>query len=136
MKIIKNPTKEAIDFLTEMLNIPELNAYSQDWECEAADSSRIKDFVEFYENKSLTDIEKYTLMSLIINSCNDAIPDGNFDNGLWHRVESLLSADKNICTNIIDYWACGEDDLEDSYDITPYIRKWKITNYNSNFALE
>lgn len=125
MEPIKNPTRQAIDYLTEMLNIPELDEYSQDWECEAADSLRIKDFVEFYEDKTLTNIEKYTLMLLIINSCNDAISEENFDNELWYRIQSLLSADKIIHTNIIDYWACGNDELEDCYDITPYIRKLK-----------
>lgn len=125
MEPIKNPTRQAIDYLTEMLNIPELDEYSQDWECEAADSSRIKDFVEFYEDKTLTNIEKYTLMLLIINSCNDAISEENFDNELWYRIQSLLSADKIIHTNIIDYWACENDELEDCYDITPYIRKLK-----------
>lgn len=125
MEIIKNPTKQAIDFLTEMLNIPKLNEYSQDWECEAADSSRIKALVEFYENRDLSDIEKYTLMSLIINSCNDAISDGNFNNELWNKIESFLIADKKVHINIINYWAYDDDDLDDSYDISPYIRKLK-----------
>lgn len=41
------------------------------------------------------------------------------------KIESFLIADKKVHINIINYWACDDDDLDDSYDISPYIRKLK-----------
>jgi hypothetical protein len=69
-------TKEAIENLNKKLNLPILTPYSQDWEYEQADSSRVQEFMTYYENSVLTNNEKFALMALIVSSYDDYLSEG------------------------------------------------------------
>ena len=119
-------TKGAIERLSKELNLPEPGNFTQDWEYEVSDPKRIKEFVEYYIQKKLTTDEKFTLMMVIISSCNDAIIYGLFDEQLWEEVGDILLRDWEIHKETIYYWSSDEEkDIEDCFAITPLIRKIK-----------
>lgn len=123
METILYPTKEAIDYLIEKLKLPKYDKFSQDWEYESADVNRIEEFIRFYETENLSAVEKFTLMIILISSCNDAIGQGGFSLDLWKRIEAILIRDVTIHKSTIQDWSCEEEPLEECYSITPFIRK-------------
>lgn len=123
MENINYPTKQAIESLIDKLSLPKPDEFTQDWEYEVTDVNRIAEFIRFYEMESISDIEKFTLMIIIIGSCNDAIEQEAFDTNLWKQVELLLIKDVDIHRNTISYWSCDDEPLEDCYYITSLIRK-------------
>lgn len=126
MKNIRYTTKETIDSLCKKLNLPKPHMYSQDWEEEVADSQRIEEFITCYKNQITDENEKFTLMIIIINSCNDALSDGILDKGCWEEVEHALIEDYEIHKETIGYWSTDEiENDEDCFAITPLIRKIK-----------
>ena len=66
-------TREAIEKLSRELKLPEPDEFSQDWQYEVADLTRLEEFVMFYLNNKLNKNEKFTLMSLILESANDCV---------------------------------------------------------------
>ena len=117
-------TMKAINSLVKGLNLPEPGEFTQDWEYEVSDPERIKEFIEYYMRKELTTDEKYTLMMMIISSCDDAIIYGLFDEQLWKKVVKILLEDQKIHEETISYWASDEEkDIEDCFAITPLIRE-------------
>ena len=62
-------------------------------------------------------------MIVIISSCDDALCEGNMNLNSWKKINSILVADRRIHLNTIKYWMCKGKDIEDSFSITPYIRK-------------
>lgn len=120
MSNIKYPTKEAIEKLSKDLNIEGIEC--QDWEYTSADESRIEEFINYYFKNNLGDIEKFTLMILIISSCDDAIGNGILEEKSWEKVKSILIDERSIHMNTIEYWACLDSDIEDAFNITPLIR--------------
>jgi len=124
MNYLEYPTKESIEALCRDLNLPQPDKFSQDWEYETSDVNRIKEFIAYYRSNDLNDETKFTLMMVIINSCNDALNEGAFDLNIWEELDSILLIDRIIHLNTIKYWICDEDDdIEDCFHITPYIRK-------------
>jgi len=123
--MIRYPTAKAITSLIKKLNLPQQEPYSQDWEYEVANSKRILDFIECYENNN-DDDEKFTLMMIIIGSCNDALIESNLNEALWERVKACLVRDNNLHKDTINYWALEDyDKLEDCFEITSRIREIK-----------
>ncbi len=119
----KNVTRAAIEGLVKKLSMPALDSYSQDWEYEVADSSRVSEFVSFYENGILNDDEKFALMIIIITSYNDALSEGNAQSEVWDKVKYHLLNEINIHKNTIVYWSLEGDELEDCFEITPLMRE-------------
>jgi len=119
------PTKDAIDSLIKKLGLPEAAKHSQDWEHEVADSKRILEFVLCYENDILDEDEKFTLMIILIDSCNEALAEeGILDETLWARVKLCLIKDEKIHKDTIDYWILHDcDDVDDWFYITPFVRE-------------
>jgi len=123
--MVKYPTTKAIASLIEKLNLPQQDPYSQDWEFEVVNSKRILDFIACYE--SINDIdEKFTLMIIIVGSCNDALVEGILDEAIWEKVKAYLIRDNNLHKATINYWALEDyDELEDCFEITSRIRELK-----------
>lgn len=116
-------TKEAVERLSKELNLPEPDEFSQDWQYEVADSNRIEEFVKFYLDNNLNKSEKFTLMSLILESTNDSVQNKSLNCETWEQIAKILTNDTDINKQILEYWACGDDKIEDSFYITPLIRK-------------
>jgi len=115
--------REAIENLYKKLNLPTLGPYSQDWEYELADSSRIIEFLLFYEKHLLTNDEKYALMALIISSYDDSLSEGNTQENVWNKIRINLLKDFKLHKNTISYWALEENELEDCFSVTPLMRE-------------
>lgn len=117
-------TKEAVEGLVRKINLPMPGRYSQDWEYEVSDSSRVAEFLSFYENIALNKEEKFALMIIIISSYNDAIVEEKTEESIAERIKYLLLNDADIHKNTIFYWALlDEDDLEDCFAITSFMRE-------------
>ena len=96
--------QDAIKRLNRMLNLPALGN-EQDWEFELADSDRIEEFLDLIKFAALTVEEKVALLALILSSAEDATnKDQNIDKYLGDLV-SIISKDKNIFSEVLDYWA-------------------------------
>ncbi|WP_233354826.1 MULTISPECIES: hypothetical protein [Paenibacillus] len=117
--------KESIESLIKKLHLPSLTPFSQDWEYTSADSSRVNEFITFYENNKLNNKEKFTLMIVIISSFDDYLSEGigTEDIKIWDRIKQNILKDYKLHINTIIYWALEENDLEDCFAVTPYIRE-------------
>ncbi|MDH0031949.1 MULTISPECIES: hypothetical protein [unclassified Acinetobacter] len=118
--IPKFPTKEAIAALSKRLNLPYHNNM-QDWEYEVADATRIDEFLEDYLHNQTLDEEKFVLMEILLESFTEI---GDLDNdSRWAIVLLLLEKNINIHAHTICYWSNGDELLENSWNVTPFVRK-------------
>lgn len=120
-------TKRAIESLTQKLGLVELIPYSQDWELESADPSRVNEFISFYESSILNQEEKLALMSLIISSFDDALTEGNVQNVIWEKIKSLLLSDIDLHRKTVAYWSLVDEELDNCFSITPFMREIKYS---------
>ncbi|BFT70082.1 hypothetical protein [Paenibacillus sp. P36] len=118
----KYVTREAIESLVKKLSLPKLEPFTQDWEYEVADDTRIDEFLSCYESLTLNEEEKFALMIVIIGSLNDAIEKEDVSDSIMRKAKELLLKDIAIHTNTILYWSLESEDLEDCFAITPFIR--------------
>ncbi|WP_020620884.1 hypothetical protein [Paenibacillus daejeonensis] len=134
----KYVTKHAIEGLVEKINLPAPDEYSQDWEYEVSDSSRLSELLSAYENIDLSTEEKFALMIVIISSFNDAIIENLTDDRSASLIKSLLLQDISIHRHTIRYWAMMEEnDLENCHAVTPFIREIAyISNLDSTTEKE
>ncbi|PUA36640.1 hypothetical protein C8Z91_25005 [Paenibacillus elgii] len=122
----KYVTKSARDSLIEKLGLSEPDEFCQDWEYIVANTSRIEEFLAFYENTLLNIEEKFALMVIIITSFNDYLNENNFSPLIWNRIKNLLEKDEEIHANTILYWSLEDEDLEDCFTVTPYMREIEV----------
>lgn len=122
---IRYSTIQSIEKLCNDLNLSDEHKYSEEWECEVANEYRIDEFITYYQMKLTDDNEKFTLMQIIVESCNDALGNGNLDNEVWKKIKNSLILDCNIHKYTIEYWSDEEEDkdIEDCFVITPLIRE-------------
>ena len=118
-------TREAIEKLSRELKLLEPDEFSQDWQYEVADLNRLEEFVMFYFDEKLNNNEKFTLMNLILESANDCVQSESLNCKTWEQIAKILTYDIDINEQILEYWACGDDKIEDCFYITPLIRKIK-----------
>lgn len=118
-------TKEAIESLTKQLNLMKLPEYSQDWEIEAAELSRVTEFINYYDSLTtrLNGDEKFALMKLILSSFDDALSGGEGNKELWFRIKDHLIKDLDMFRETIRYWALIDEDFEEGFELTPYMRE-------------
>ena len=90
----------------------------QDWEWEVADSNRINEFLDAYENGQLTDDERFTLMETIIQSFED-LEANMTQHECWAKFLSLIEANINLHLYTVWYWS----DLDESWKIMPFLRQ-------------
>lgn len=133
-------TKSAIEGLVKKVKLPAPDEFSQDWENEVSDSSRITEFLYAYENIELNKDEKFALMIIIISSFNDAMVDGKAEENWASLIRYHLLQDISIHKNTIYYWSMlDEDDLENCHAVTSFMReiakkfpfdeqKWDLVN--------
>ena len=113
---------EAINSLNEKLKLSPLSPFAQDWEYEQTDSTKVQDFISFYENNQLSNDEKFALMKLIVASFDDYLTEGYSYEPVGQKVQELLYMDYVLHFNTIIYWALEDEELEDCFAITPFMR--------------
>lgn len=111
-------SKETIKKLSDELGLNNIDKYTQDWEYEATDSSRIMEFISYYLSNVLTENEKYGLMRLIMESYNDYYNDYASNSEFEVLISNILINEYSVHKKIIEDWACEGDELEDCYAIT------------------
>lgn len=99
----KYVTREAIESLVNKLSLPKPGPFTQDWEYEVSDETRINEFLSSYENLSLNEEERFALMIVIIGSLNDAIEKGDVDASILSKTNELLLNEIAIHTNTLIY---------------------------------
>lgn len=120
----KYVTKSAIAGLVQKIKLPPPDQFSQDWEYEVSDPSRINEFLYAYKHTQLNHDEKFALMIIIISSFNDAIVEGKTEEKWNSSINSLLLQDLDIHINTIHYWAMwDEEDSENCYAVTSFMRE-------------
>lgn len=119
-------TSKAIENLCNILELPRPQGFCQDWENEVGDYSRIEEFINCYREDNLGPDEKFTLMIIIIESCNEAVEKDRLTKKRWRQVSKLLIEDMDIHKSTIEYWCVEENEDEmDGFSITPLMRRLK-----------
>lgn len=116
-------TPEIVAKLASLLNLPLPGPFSQDWELEVADSTRVREFLEAYDSGSLNNDDRSVLMQTMLESYSCAVDEGLARPEDWETISYYLNRDRPIHENTIRYWAMiDEPDLENCFAITPLIR--------------
>ena len=99
----------------------------QDWAVEMADSKRIDEFLDFYQQIDLPINEKLAVVSLILASYDNFLNEKDLKvDERWEVIKSLLKSERELFSDLIDYWSLSgviEGDL--IFKITPLIRDIK-----------
>jgi len=117
--IPKFPNTNARVALAKRLNLAYLENM-QDWEYEVADISRIDDFLNTYDLNDITEDERFLLIEMLFQSFEEA--DDLEKDTRWYRTLSLVENNLDLHTQTVLYWANGVESLEDSWNITPFVR--------------
>jgi hypothetical protein len=121
------PTKAAIEKLATIFSLP-IDPYSQDWEWEVADPTRISEFLNQYKIGALTDDEKFTLLEILLQSFEES----NFDLNTsmqWHEFLKLVECDFNLHKYTVWYWCSpNAENTDEQWRITPYMREMYARN--------
>ncbi|EFF82415.1 hypothetical protein HMP0015_2138 [Acinetobacter haemolyticus ATCC 19194] len=117
--IPKFPNTNTRVALAKRLNLAYLENM-QDWEYEVADISRIDDFLNTYDLNDITEDERFLLIEMLFQSFEEA--DDLEKDTRWYRTLSLVENNLDLHTQTVLYWANGVESLEDSWNITPFVR--------------
>lgn len=101
--------------------------YDQDWCFTAGDSAHTEDYIDFYNEYSLTPLQKTELLNMIIQGFDDLITDEvdcNSLNRIWNKIKMILTAEKQIHDQTILYWCCMDTELEeDRFYVSKFMRE-------------
>jgi hypothetical protein len=118
----RNPTRAALVRLTQLLQLRP-DPFMQDWDLELADSSRLSEFLDCYEDGDLDDDSRFLLMAMIIASLDDVADEVSELGSHWPRAELFLRRDGALHASTLSSWACGnESDPDHQFALTPRIR--------------
>lgn len=62
-------------------------------------------------------------MSLIISSYDDYLSEGHYQESIWENIKKHLVRDMDLHRKTIIYWSKVEEELDDCFYITPYMRQ-------------
>lgn len=119
---LQYPSRETIYKLTKELGLEGATEYTQDWECEVANIAQLPKYINYYKTNKLNLNEKSTLMRIILESYNDYIGMSCKEDEYGETIKDLLESEYLIHQETVNHWGCENDDLEDCYAITPFIR--------------
>ena len=123
------PTAAAIERLSADLGLAKVG---QDWEIEAADSHRVKEFLDYYDTRQLNDDESFTLMSLIIASFDQRLSAGR-DDVLEDRIVACLINKFDALNYLVQHWALpdetDEEAADEPFNFTPIARQIMQSKY-------
>ncbi|MDX2109152.1 MAG: hypothetical protein SFY80_02815 [Verrucomicrobiota bacterium] len=112
--------QKSIERLNSLLKLP-ATGFEQDWDIELSDHRRIDEFVDVYSNyHDLSSSDKRALMALIISSCEDAINDNLLCDDLWKKVGNILTQDRELHLDLIDYWS-HQSSSDACFQISKYL---------------
>lgn len=125
------PTAASIRSLAARLGLPD-SPGMQDWPWEVADAGRLDKLLAVYEQGDLTEDERFTLMEIMLQSCEDLGPGLGAD-PRWHRVLDLLDANIELHAWSVWYWSDVENEREeDRWSVAPFLRRL-LARHRSHF---
>lgn len=116
------PSGETINRLTRELQLEGADKYTQDWEYEVADINQLPKYINYYKTEQLNLNEKSTLMRIILEAYNDYRETNNKEDVYHDVINDLLVNEYFIHQETLKYWGCGNEELENCFAITPFIR--------------
>ncbi|WP_171212088.1 hypothetical protein [Ruegeria sp. HKCCA5426] len=117
------------DFISERLGLR--NGPSiQDWEFEVVDSTDLGVYLKLFDEMSGREDIRFTLADMIIQAFDESGLDLK-TNPEWQEFLKTLSREIDIHASQIWYWANWEVQLEDAWDVTPYMRSLCQTHFAS-----
>lgn len=118
--------KEIIEQLSKELSLP-FTGIEQDWDIEMANSSRISEFLKFYQQNNLSTDEKVAIMSLILASYENFLNENDLEiDYRWNEIKTILESEKSIFIDLVAYWSLRNEIKEDNFfQITPLMRNVK-----------
>ena len=123
-------TENTIKSLIKKIALPSLDYNCQDWEIVVANSSLVDSLLnEYIKREDLDEDEKFTLMNIIIESANDYWREYKEPHKSMDMIKNIIMNDYILHRETIIYYACFSVNLEDAWEITPYMRSI-IANYD------
>lgn len=119
---LRCPSKETIIRLTKELQLKGSDEFSQDWEYEVADAEQLQSYIDYYQNEKLNVNEKATLMRIILEAYNDLVTLDAQECMYQNMIKQLLQHDYSIHEETVQYWSCEDEDLENCFGITGFVR--------------
>lgn len=113
------PNTNARLALAKRLNLP-YHDNMQDWEYEVADVIHIDVLLNAYDLNDITEDERFLLIEMLFQSFEEV--DDLEKDTRWYRTLSLVENNLDLHTQTVLYWANGVESLEDSWNITPFVR--------------
>lgn len=115
--------RKAIKELVSKYDYPYTDSM-QDWPYEIAESKKIENYFQHYEEQ-VDDDKKFSLMEMLIQALTDIEDQNEFDKN-WSCLRLKIIEDFDIHEYTIFYWSCFEEKLSDCWKVTSYMRKlWK-----------
>ena len=114
----KYPLQADIEALSALFR---LGPYSQDWDVETADGTRVEEFIDAYD-RSMSPERRFALMLLILASLDERVrnePERAIDS----RLVELLRADFDLHRQTLRDWACLEaTEPDEAFSISEWAR--------------
>ena len=109
------------------LDLPSGDSYTQDWIQELPEEYRdVKSFSRYlaaYSTPGYGDAEKRLLMELMFDVINELLgSDEAVGRQAWASLLDPLRKDRELHSELIDYWALQGEPLEDAFRLTPLVR--------------
>lgn len=125
---MRHPTKEAIDFIANRLDLPNYPEM-QDWEFEVSEPSGLPQYLTLFEEVRGRDDVRFVLADMIIQAFESA----DFElsaNSDWVAFLSSLSERIDIHGWQIWYWASWDVELEAAWRVSPSMRELCETHFS------
>jgi hypothetical protein len=122
---VTSESQARLTLLLGLVNDP----LTQDWELVYADANRVGEFLDLYEDESLTEDDRFALMALIVASFDDLLTAGRANKAISDRFRHCLSTDFCLHKATIHYWCLlDESDANKVFRATPFMREiWSTT---------
>ena len=121
---MEHSRKNIIQSLISKIGFTSPDPFTQEWECDVADSTRIRELIEACKSHKLTPGEKFTLMSVVIHSVDESLVLGTIDDNDTEDIIKCISKDYMLYLPILEDWA-NWDEADPQYvdDMNLLIRK-------------
>jgi hypothetical protein len=121
--------RQAIDLLSADLGLPKGDSYTQEWAHELPEEFRtelyLHRYLKAYSDPSYSDIERRLLVQLALDVINDLLDqDESLGLKLWDQLLKILQGQYETHRDQMEYWALGDEPLEDAFPLTPLVREF------------
>lgn len=121
-------TRKIAESLARHFGLPLPDPFSQDWEYEVVDTSKVGEWLTAYNSGEFDSGQLTLLMKMILASYDDAMSEGSARPEDWGTIRRCLLQGRDLHEATIDYWALpDEPDLENGFAITPLMREVRET---------